>query len=606
MATTFEEKLRKIGRRATGSDIESIVRKFNKDFVKKTNTIIDHLKFSKEKQIEFSKRARLRTIAQPQVPSSRVVGRNQTLATRSIDGVSTVQVVKELQQVNKQLGIQKKAFVTDGKIQKKNLRSGIIQAKIIQTVLGKAKSFFIDGPSIAVQQLNAIQNVERAILGQDPVRLDTRNLFEKILDNAITNNKTVGKIFDNSVTSEEAQTKLADIVAGKVKPVGTAGVSGVAGKVSEKVSSLRGVGFNKDRAAAFFSKFSDTISDTIKNMKLPINKEVEEKIKGTASSFATSLNDGVAAFIDKNFSKGKSIAKQGAIGVAFATFADIFDIGFSKVITNPVKTLKMASKTFKFAMNNFMDASTEGRFITAATLFGTLPGLVLTGLNPVLKTFRFMFGDRGTVPEIFKDMKKSMGKRFKKTKKWLALKGAGMISFIGTAMSVAMSFIPVIISAAIAAWPFILGGLIIAAVVGVSYYVYKNWDKVKASFQTYIVDPLVGMFDWVVESISGLFSSIGEKIQSTLRASGSIGSAVADFMFGESADESATDKTQMGQSKVSIEKNIINNQKQTDNSEEIIKQLKKIEDATLKSESQAATPPPSSNIEDVATYIVTQ
>lgn len=111
----------------------------------------------------------------------------------------------------------------------------------------------------------------------------------------------------------------------------------------------------------------------------------------------------------------------------------------------------------------------------------------------------------------------------------------------------ALGSVIVSIGAALVGWPVLLAGAVIGAIVGIGYYVYKNWDTIKAKFKEYIADPIVKFVDSIFSPIKEAFTTIIDKIEAFVREY--IGDTIGDFIFGEKQTVSIPEESISGESK---------------------------------------------------------
>jgi len=680
--TVSVDNLEKKGRNA--DSLLSVLEKFHKDFKKSTADSLRINKARNEREIDVKKRETLGTVSNTSI--SNVTNISNTSRDRSGASVTSV-IIPEKRVDNKEViselkGISKNIITSSEKDTKKSktiFKNSILQARILEGGFNYVKDFFFGGASDTDRIVNAVNNVEQAILEEDKIILDERSKFQKIAEKlpdedivkqvskTIPTAGTVSEKIFKAVSSNIGDIPVGDIPVGeKVRQPVSPKVSSVKGeKVKQTVSSA--VEGSKDIIGRFMDVISNALSSSAKDPK--VKKSAEKGSDNIASMFVDTLDKGITKVLGASLLNKKT----GFLG-AVALFGSSADFGLSTAILNPLKTLKIGYKTFKVALGALVDRPLLQGIALSATTFGTLGAALSTVLLPLAKIIRPLtkelpsLGDaftatRSKIAEAFKGtkeflskststmlnkFKKSMGKKFLIAGVFMGAMGAKMLGIMGTVMVAASALWAGIVAVAIAAWPFIVGGLIIAAVVGIGYYIYKNWDKVKAKWHEYIVQPVIDFmftavdkFKTLKEKITGAISGFFDSILSGARTAIEMlpfGDKIANKVFGEKKTEtedksvvtpvaneltptiisSVKDrpaptviskdssqvmkgKTEIIRDKTIIKENNEDNKKLMKNLDKTLKELS----VNVNRQQQPITPIPQSNVDDLGTLLVT-
>lgn len=654
----------------SGNDLHSLLRQFHRDFKMRSERILEYMKAENQREIETLKRQKLSNITSnisniSNVTNVSQVGKSQDSVIKSIiipaSKESNKDVRKDLQQINSTIITQSKE---DVKKNKSIFKNSIIQARIAEGSFKYIKDFVFSGPSQNKLLINAVENVERAIRGEEKVIIDGVSRFQQFAEGLKGEGEAVTFIKKFAKAIPTSGSGFEQLVEGI-----QAAASGTVGILKNVQGRYKSAGSVKGAVMEGGKDFVSTAQNVINSLLSAISGEVKKeapkdgKVKKTAQKGSTSIADLIIAGINTALTAtiGAKLFKKkyGFLG-AVALFGNEMDFAISTALTNPIKTFKLAMFSFKTGLDVIINRPYLQGIAASTALFGKYGGAIATVLIPIGKLLRPLFleipslGDGlkslkerfssfgGKLKETsseFKDIiskfgtsmkeklvdiqgifaegigsmldkiKKKTGMLFLKAGVFLGIKGATMIGIMGT-----------ITSAAIAGLPFLIGGLIVAAVVGIGYFVYKKWDSVKEAWHDYIVEPIMG----IIDSITQTFTEIKDKITSTVGGffTNIFGDKTSDESITATADKAsknvkdktittitATDKTQQGNAVKEYNRiqGILTRtpEQHEERSKEMLSTMK---DTLAELRKQKIPPPliPPANIDDVATYIVTQ
>jgi F0F1-type ATP synthase epsilon subunit len=647
MADSINDKVRRAGKAVDTDDTESIMKKFHRDFLRRSEKMLDYMKSSNDREIEIKKETTLNNITNKNktvinnvsnstslVAASKTTSSAITTSGGSVKGTATADlgVLKEMVKLN--TSVDKMVAYIDknaAKENKKTLVQSLIQAKLLESIWGSIKQFVVDGPSGSMQIVHAVQNVERAIRGEKSTSLDLRSLWQKTVDDLKTTNGVLGelarhiptqddlknKVFkavDNAITNSFDAYNASDKRGGtdigeKIAFILSESFFGLKSELKNTKDSIVSSLSNKDKQEKLkeATQKLDTGGDFL-SFKLRRNKKQEKELKDTADEWIERFD----WFLGKAVNNRLTNSKSGFL-TTLGVFGDTWNFSLTSAILHPIKSIKIASKLLKITIKRAVEAPLISMVAAIGTLYGPMAGLASLVILPIAKIIRLFFIDISpkSLLGMFKIFGKKMGGMMGKMGKSIGMMGA-----------TAMRGIMVLISAAIAAWPIVLGAVIIAAVIGIAYYVYKKWDSIKKAFHDNIVQPIVDTFTAIIDSIKNFFTGIVDSVKGFVRDT--FGDTVANSLFGEQEGSGETsdktgaqsggttviDRTQVHQGGTKIDKPDIGKMAQAAPSNDEFREMNK----TLKESlgnignvaNRAPAPLPAPNIDDVATYIITQ
>lgn len=609
-------------------ELISVIKKFHKDFAESSHKSLRIDKARNEREIDDKKRQTLGDISNTSI--SNVTNISNLASDRSGGNISSIviptkktdiQVVDELKGINKTIV---KTSSSETKKDKSILKNSILQARVLEAGFSYVKDFFFGGASDTDRIVNAVNNVEQAIIKGDKIILDERSNFQKVAE-SLPDNNLIKSISKSIPTSGGIGSKILG------------GISATSDKVASDKSSPDG--FNiKETVGGVVSSFINMFEMADKDPK--VKKQSKDATSNISSMFVDMLDKGMTGVLGANFLSKKS----GFLG-AIALFGSSSDLALSTAILNPLKSLKLGYKALKTSMAIMVDRPYLQGVALASSAFGTFGGVFAATILPLAKVIRPLTKDLPTLSDAFlktreiikdsltstkdflvehtggmlKRMKKSLGKKFIIMGVIMGGLGAKMLGIMGTIMVAASAVWAGIVATAIAALPFIIGGLILAAVVGIGYLIYKKWGTIKAKWNEYVAEPFMGMVDTVVEkfksikaTISNAVSGFFDAIVSTARTAVEMlpfGKSIATEIFGEKKQETikSSDTSQVAKI-VDVMKTP---QLTKEDNVETQKTMKSL-DKTLKemSRNMNRRPPPQptvpqSNLDDLSTVIVT-
>ena len=649
-----------------GDDLVSVLEKFHKDFRKSADNSLRIDKARNEREIDVKKKQTLGAVSNTSI--SNVTNISSSTKDRSGANVSSViippsktdkETVDELKNISSTIVKTSQTETSKGKT---ILKNSILQAKIIEGAFNYIKDFFLGGVTDTDRIVHAINNVEQAVLNEDKIILDERSQFQKFTESMP--DSSVIKQVSKSIPKEGNLTeKITTLISALTKNGGSA-VSGFVDNVKGAGASVTDTKGKSKGGGSVIGDFIESIMDTFSTISddPKVKKKTKESASGVASMFAKYMEDGVDSVLGSKLLNKKS----GFLG-AVALFGDSADFAMSTAILNPLKTLKLAYRTFSKSLGVLVDRPLLQGIALSTSMFGGLGGALATFLLPLAKVVRPLtkelpsLGDafsaarskiadayKGTkdfltkhAGSMLKHMKKALGKKFLMAGVFLGGLGSMMLGVMGTMMVAASAIWAGIVAAAIAAFPFIVGGLIIAAILGIGYYIYKNWDKVKAKWHEYMVQPVIDFMissvekfktlkEKITDAITGFFKSILDGARTAIEML-PFGDKIATGLFGEKkVVEPIADKfspTVMGSAKGNTGQTVISkdNSQVISGKSEIIrdktiikennednKKMMKNLDSTLKElsgnmnrQQQPIAPVPQSNVDDLGTLLVT-
>jgi len=621
-----------------GSDTEemvSVLKKFHKDFKESNNKSLLINKARNEREIDEKKRQKLGNITNTSVTNvSNITKDKSGSSISSIIIPATkgdVEVISELKGINK-------TIIKSGEKESKNSKSvfknSILQARVLEGGFNFFKDFLFAGASDTDRIVNSVNNVEQAILKGDKIVLDERSKFQKIAETLIKSS-ILGKA---GTTSPTAGTGTSNsVISGFINSImDQFETSPTAGTVAEKItptSPTAGTGTSNSVISGFINSIMDQFETSSKDPK--VKKSSEKASTNIAEGFVDMLDKGITGILGSSLLNKKS----GFLG-AVALFGSSTDFALSTAILNPLKTFKLAYVGFKKSLGLLVDRPLLQGIALATSTFGAFGGVIATVLLPLSKIIRPLtkelpsLGDafgmmRDKITDTTKGLKKGVGNMLSKFTKFMGKKfiitgvimgalGAKMLGIMGTVMVTASALWAGIVATVIAAWPFIVGGLIVAGIVGIGYYIYKQWSTIKESWNEYIVQPIVDFMisavdkfkslkETITNAVSGFFDSIISGARSAIEVL-PYGEKLASSLFGEKAPVESSDKSQtlISSPEMIKERTIIK-----ENNEEDKKAMKKLNktldelSVNINRQQQPVTPVPQSNLDDLGTYLVT-
>jgi len=499
-------------------------------------------------------------------------------------------------------------------------------------------------------------------LSQRPLLVDGRSSFQRFLRNIDANIS----ILTLAITGQNKQTDEKQIsVLEKLN-------DNIISKISDQTSlinnTLESIGKgNKVKAKTVTPEQEEKILKPKKRKPVEAFPEPEE-VDGDVID--PSLTKKIGSKISQSIGKSinSAISNIPIFGDIVDFVAQSLDTSFTEILTSPFQVLKKAGGKLKDNLSSAMNDPIKDTISEINETKGPLQAIAAIPKLLLLKLVKPLFGkQKGSVTDVIEcsgenieDGLDKIGKKTeKKSKKTFSFLGTGMglglfkmgkkvrnkiiktFTFLGIAMAFGLNIMAAIVSFAIAALPFVIGALLVAAAIGIGVLVFKNWDKVKSMWNKFIVepilnfftdmgntignfwtknvsDPLINMFSGLGDSISGIFKNLGDMIDNAIRAL-PFGDKIADNLFGEESSakdnsnkkergEVAIDKTQLQQESVRVEKT--NSKLETSEvqlSDEFRQALVDIKMAVREGNKQTVVPAPApaSDIEDLGTLLAT-
>ena len=623
----------------------SVLEKFHKDFKETTNKSLRIDKARNERELDERKRQTLGSVSNTSI--SNVTNISRTAKDRSGASMRSMVIPSKTDKetVDELKGINKTIVTTSEKESKKGksvLKNSILQARVLEAGFNIVKDFFFGGVTDTDRIVNAVNNVEQAIVKGDKIVLDERSKFQKFAE----------RLPDSSVIKSASKT---------IPTKGTTGER-IAGAIGSGSAAMGG------SVTGFIDSIMDSFASADKDPK--VKKSTEEATGNMASMIMDFMNKGMGKVLGAELLNKKS----GFLG-AMALFGSSTDFAMSTAILNPMKTLKLAYMGFSKSLGVLVDRPLLQGIALSTTTFGGLAGALSTVLLPLAKIIRPLTRDLPSLGDAFKaarsniadalkgtkdfltehtgkmlgKFRKSMGKKFIMAGVLMGMLGAKMLGIMGTVMAAATAVWAGIVAASIAALPFIIGGLIVAAIVGIGYLVYKNWSKISASWNEYIVQPIVDFMisavdkfkslkETITGAITGFFGSILDGARTAIEML-PFGDTISNKLFGEkkaSSEETSVVAPMVNEFKPTImnaaakqesNQTIISNDNSQniksqpeiirtqmvvkENNEDNKKVMKKL-DVTLKelsrnmnNQQQPVAAVPQSNVDDLGTLLVT-
>lgn len=508
-------------RNTNNEDLETIMSRFHKDFRNRSEKMLDFMEFRHNLLMDQAKRSKLSSVSnvsttnisnvQNVQQTSKSIAKTISQSMMSEDGGQSKQL-KELTEVSKE-GISKSE--KQHKESKSIFKSSLFQMRMVDKGI-EFMSSLVSGPSDTMRVVNAVNNVENAILGQQRVALDERSILQKVVE------------------GEEGVLAMFPKIEAAMN-----GMNIDASKIEESIGSAfhmftgfakKGVGAIKDTAGNVFDKMTDGATA----------KGAMKKAEGAGSSIASAIismfaktSSGIveSELVKSKYTSFLSAFLFGDLQSMLTTSAVIKPIemikgtfwsikkGADLIVNHPLhQTLPLLAHQFGIAGAAIaIVGKTLKPFVATTSFINSIPDRLSKrlkkGKSVVSEKFSGLMGTiRDKLDEWKKPFKKKMGKAMLGMGAWLGLKGVTMLGIMGTIMTIGM-----------AAMPFIIKGIIISAIVGAGALVYKNWDKITASLNENIVTPFVGWFTSISETVSAKIQSVKETVKNAF-------SSIFDFL----------------------------------------------------------------------------
>src|SRR4030066_1520984 len=605
------------------SPLETIMKRFHKDFVAQTDAMLGLMEEDKAYRIEEKKKTKLRAIVSPSSTTTNVVNRQTFVGANgnSSGGNSVIsKIVKHIISIDNTL---KENGLREEKRGHTNFRLQSIQARFLSNAIEKWTGIAFKGPSEQERLLNAVENVEHAVRQQESTTLDERSGIENLLQSPF---------FKKNFTQ---LSKLGDFIeVFDMKKMSTEILSGKFGGLKDRMMGVSGKVQTLDVKGAI-EKIKETIFANLAKSDIEVSPETKKSINNIVGGVLGSITNVMSNF---NIADAwRWIKRKSITGIATLWFGGIQNYILTQMAFHPIKTLRGANlgmramqKTYgayklvgqKFseyvtdplrkvfgiekkvlgksrfiggtaikAMSGFLNAWAETGTMEASKKIGAIAGpfwgMLFAPFHAIFIKKRDFFA---------KDMKKA---------------GLGMAKGF-TSMIVGFARVA---GLAIANLPVLIGVAIVGAILGIAYAVYTYWDDIKKAFSDYILDPIAETFNSVVDSIKNIFTGLSDSVESALRST-KLGSKAADLLFGENggatevsgATSQVIDGTPMMTSNGKIDKAMIAKTQGIDMSE-LVAVMGGMKDSLIKQQSQPqiiSTPPPVANIDDLGTLLITQ
>lgn len=401
----INDKIRAEGSKVHEADFTTLFKKFHKDFNRQMDQANIFLGLQNEELIATRKRLRLQQAALAGItakPAIMASNAQDSVASKTI--VSTVkmgdkQTVSKLDKINEQLEKDAKDAKKASKEARKNSMKAIIQANLVQNLVGRLKEFFIGGEDDTLQIVNAVENVERAVRDQESIAYDQRTQFRKFLDQYEEGNgdllgglqaafgieieQLIGAFSDVKRGGTFGATEFSKIFD-KISPQAQSMMDNVMGKFGMGFENLKGM---KDN---FFQK---GVSQSDKKHA----EKKSEEVSGT-------IFDSLYKVMNSQAAKSESVFMSSLL-----MFGNATDIGVGTFVNKPIKTAMAALKTFKWTMGRFFERPVRETSLLVTQEYGAMFGLLAAA---PLKIAQFAKNTLFSSPA---QMYERLKNRFKKT-----------------------------------------------------------------------------------------------------------------------------------------------------------------------------------------------
>lgn len=532
----------------TSEELVSVMSKFHKDFRNRSEKMLGYMKYQHDTLLEQTKRAKLSSVSNISNISTTNISNINNAATTNLVKPLTKQMVEsndvnkeKLDKLTKATEVQTQEGQKQHKESKSLFKNAMFQMRIFDAVVDSIK-MLLRGPSATERIVNAVNNVENAVLKKARVDLDERSVIQKLIEGE----NGILDLFPELKNAMSAVNIDAEGFKGNIETVFN----------TFKTYAKGGISSIKTTTGDLFSNITDMLS------KGDVKKKVEKSGKEFSFNLMSVLDKMMGKAMNEQFTKSK--------GFTFSSlflFGDATNAALSTGLMKPLDTLTLAAKGFKFALLNGIRRPLYQTIPVLTERFGAMGigiGLFLKALRPLDyfftveftqvfkdfgKTVKGTFGiikkatiwlakdmispltdgfkkirrvstkikesATGLFTNIFdtikeksegwtKPFKKKMGKTMLGLGAWLGLKGVGMLGIMGTIMTVGMAALPVIIGAAV-----------VSAITAAGLYIYNNWDTVKEKWYEYVVYPFTDMLWNLSQTIGNKVTEIKTKISST-------------------------------------------------------------------------------------------